>query len=53
MLMRSKFKALANLFGRQVLVFNCDEGIDIYSMSRIFIGLVQCGAWAVSMSLIV
>ncbi|KAL3981550.1 Dynein heavy chain N-terminal region 2 family protein [Acanthocheilonema viteae] len=38
-------KALANLFGRQVLVFNCDEGIDIYSMSRIFIGLVQCGAW--------
>nr|CRZ22352.1 BMA-CHE-3 [Brugia malayi] len=38
-------KALANLFGRQVLVFNCDEGIDVYSMSRIFIGLVQCGAW--------
>lgn len=41
----SIFKALANLFGRQVLVFNCDEGIDVYSMSRIFIGLVQCGAW--------
>ncbi|MCP9266202.1 DYHC2 [Dirofilaria immitis] len=38
-------KALANLFGRQVLVFNCDEGIDVYSMIRIFIGLVQCGAW--------
>uniref|UniRef100_A0A158Q7Q4 Cytoplasmic dynein 2 heavy chain 1 n=1 Tax=Elaeophora elaphi TaxID=1147741 RepID=A0A158Q7Q4_9BILA len=38
-------KALASLFGRQVLVFNCDEGIDIYSMNRIFIGLVQCGAW--------
>ncbi|EJW72888.1 hypothetical protein WUBG_16205, partial [Wuchereria bancrofti] len=38
-------KALANLFGRQVLVFNCDEGIDVYSMSRIFIGLIQCGAW--------
>uniref|UniRef100_A0A915PL62 Cytoplasmic dynein 2 heavy chain 1 n=1 Tax=Setaria digitata TaxID=48799 RepID=A0A915PL62_9BILA len=38
-------KALANLFGRQVLVFNCDEGIDAYSMSRIFTGLIQCGAW--------
>ncbi|VDM42915.1 unnamed protein product [Toxocara canis] len=38
-------KALANLFGRQVLVFNCDEGIDVRSMSRIFVGLVQCGAW--------
>ncbi|VDN34878.1 unnamed protein product [Cylicostephanus goldi] len=38
-------KALASLFGRQVLVFNCDEGIDVHSMSRIFIGIVQCGAW--------
>lgn len=38
-------KALGNLFGRQVLIFNCDEGIDIHSMSRIFMGLVQCGAW--------
>uniref|UniRef100_A0AAF5DHG2 Cytoplasmic dynein 2 heavy chain 1 n=1 Tax=Strongyloides stercoralis TaxID=6248 RepID=A0AAF5DHG2_STRER len=38
-------KALAAVMGRQVLVFNCDEGIDIYSMSRIFVGLVQCGAW--------
>uniref|UniRef100_A0AC35UGK5 Cytoplasmic dynein 2 heavy chain 1 n=1 Tax=Rhabditophanes sp. KR3021 TaxID=114890 RepID=A0AC35UGK5_9BILA len=38
-------KALASVMGRQVLVFNCDEGIDIYSMSRIFIGIVQCGAW--------
>ena len=24
---------------------NCDEGIDFYSMGRIFIGLVKCGAW--------
>uniref|UniRef100_A0A158R4I4 Cytoplasmic dynein 2 heavy chain 1 n=1 Tax=Syphacia muris TaxID=451379 RepID=A0A158R4I4_9BILA len=38
-------KALGSLFGRQVLVFNCDEGIDAKSMSRIFVGLVQCGAW--------
>eukprot|EP00051_Salpingoeca_urceolata_P021875 m.349048 g.349048 ORF g.349048 m.349048 type:complete len:4259 (-) comp19881_c0_seq4:199-12975(-) len=38
-------KALGNAFGRQVLVFNCDEGIDVNSMGRIFIGLVKCGAW--------
>lgn len=38
-------KALASCMGRQVLVFNCDEGIDFLSMGRIFIGLVKCGAW--------
>ncbi len=38
-------KALGNAFGRQVLVFNCDEGIDFQSMGRIFTGLVKCGAW--------
>jgi dynein heavy chain 2 len=38
-------KALGALFGRQVLVFNCDEGLDYKSMGRIFIGLVKCGAW--------
>lgn len=38
-------KALAGCLGRQVLVFNCDEGIDFLSMGRIFIGLVKCGAW--------
>ena len=38
-------KALGGLFGRQVLVFNCDEGIDVTSMARIFVGLVKCGAW--------
>lgn len=38
-------KALALAFGRQVLVFNCDEGLDFQSMGRIFIGLVKCGAW--------
>ena len=31
-------KALGQAFGRQVLVFNCDEGIDFKSMGRIFIG---------------
>jgi dynein heavy chain 2 len=38
-------KALANLMGRQVLVFNCDEGIDVQAIGRMFIGLIQCGAW--------
>uniref|UniRef100_A0A914XX81 Cytoplasmic dynein 2 heavy chain 1 n=1 Tax=Panagrolaimus superbus TaxID=310955 RepID=A0A914XX81_9BILA len=38
-------KALANLMGRQVLVFNCDEGIDVHSIGRIFVGLIQCGAF--------
>lgn len=38
-------KALAQAFGRQCLVFNCDEGIDEKSMGRIFVGLVKCGAW--------
>eukprot|EP00392_Amoebophrya_sp_AT5.2_P002499 g2504.t1 len=38
-------KALGAQLGRQVLVFNCDEGIDYQAMARIFIGLVRCGAW--------
>lgn len=38
-------KALGQLFARQVLVFNCDEGIDFKSMGRIFTGIVKCGAW--------
>jgi dynein heavy chain 2, cytosolic len=28
-----------------VLVFNCDEGIDVQAIGRIFVGLIQCGAW--------
>lgn len=38
-------KALGQAFARQVLVFNCDEGIDFKSMGRIFTGIVKCGAW--------
>lgn len=38
-------KALGSALGRQVLVFNCDEGIDFKSMGRIFTGIVKCGAW--------
>ncbi|KAH9593148.1 Dynein heavy chain region D6 P-loop domain [Trypanosoma melophagium] len=38
-------KALGSAMGRQVLVFNCDEGIDFKAMGRIFIGIVKCGAW--------
>lgn len=26
-------------------MFNCDEGIDVQAISRIFIGLVESGAW--------
>ena len=37
-------KALGACLGRQVLVFNCDEGIDFQAMGRIFIGLVR-NAW--------
>ena len=38
-------KSLGATLGRRVLVFNCDEGIDLTSLSRIFIGLVQSGSW--------
>ena len=38
-------KALGQQFGRQVLVFNCDEGIDFQSMGRIFTGIVKSGGW--------
>nr|AAU93603.1 cytoplasmic dynein heavy chain 2.2 [Leishmania mexicana] len=38
-------KALGSAMGRQVLVFNCDEGIDFKAMGRIFLGIVKCGAW--------
>lgn len=38
-------KMLGATLGRQVLVFNCDEGIDFKSMGRIIMGLVRCGAW--------
>lgn len=38
-------KALGQALGRQVLVFNCDESIDVQSMCRIFTGLVMGGAW--------
>ena len=32
-------------FGRQVLVFNCDDGLNYKSVGRIFIGLVMSGTW--------
>lgn len=28
-----------------MLVFNCDESIDVTSITRILIGLVKCGFW--------
>ena len=38
-------KELGSLVGRHVLVFNCDEGLDVKSMSKIFMGLCRSGAW--------
>eukprot|EP01096_Ripella_sp_DP13-Kostka_P011830 TRINITY_DN484_c0_g1_i1.p1 TRINITY_DN484_c0_g1~~TRINITY_DN484_c0_g1_i1.p1 ORF type:complete len:4631 (+),score=2721.08 TRINITY_DN484_c0_g1_i1:206-14098(+) len=38
-------KALGNQLGRLVIVFCCDEGFDFQAMTRIFVGLCQCGAW--------
>ena len=43
-------KALGGAFGRQVLVFNCDEGIDSKSMGRIFMGLSSAARGAASTS---
>ena len=28
-----------------MLVFNCDEAIDVKAMTRILVGLIKCGAW--------
>ncbi|KNE55585.1 hypothetical protein AMAG_01476 [Allomyces macrogynus ATCC 38327] len=38
-------KSLGYLLGRQVLVFNCDEALDVSSITRLFCGIVKCGAW--------
>lgn len=38
-------KALGAQLGRFVIVFCCDEAFDFQAMSRIFVGLCQCGAW--------
>lgn len=38
-------KALGQRLGRQVLVFNCDEALDVKSMVRILIGIIKCGSW--------
>nr|XP_026491806.1 cytoplasmic dynein 2 heavy chain 1 [Vanessa tameamea] len=38
-------KALGCLFGRVVLVFNCDEAMDAECMGRLLTGVALCGAW--------
>ncbi|XP_047546081.1 cytoplasmic dynein 2 heavy chain 1-like [Vanessa atalanta] len=38
-------KALGCLFGRLVLVFNCDEAMDAECMGRLLTGVALCGAW--------
>ena len=39
-------KCLGYYFGRQVLVFNCDESMDSKSIVRILRGVSMCGAFA-------
>ncbi|KAJ0179270.1 hypothetical protein K1T71_004982 [Dendrolimus kikuchii] len=38
-------KALGGLFGRLVLIFNCDEAMDAECMGRLLSGLALSGAW--------
>ncbi|XP_022829187.1 cytoplasmic dynein 2 heavy chain 1 [Spodoptera litura] len=38
-------KALGGLVGRLVLIFNCDEAMDVECMGRLLSGLALCGAW--------
>ena len=39
-------KDLGKALARQVVVFNCSDGINYKTMSRMFAGLAQAGAWA-------
>jgi dynein heavy chain len=39
-------KDLGKALSRQVVVFNCSDGINYKTMSRMFAGLAQAGAWA-------
>ncbi|KAL7709827.1 dynein heavy chain cytosolic putative [Lotmaria passim] len=39
-------KDLGKALARQVVVFNCSDGIHYKTMSRMFAGLAQAGAWA-------
>jgi hypothetical protein len=38
-------KHLGHKLGRLVLVFNCDESLDVKSISRTFCGIASAGAW--------
>jgi dynein heavy chain len=39
-------KDLSKVCGQFCLVFNCSEGVDVFTMARFFRGLMQVGAWS-------
>ncbi|KAL0237672.1 hypothetical protein PCE1_001066 [Barthelona sp. PCE] len=39
-------KDLGKIVGSQVIVMNCQEGLTVFSFERLFLGLVQTGAWS-------
>lgn len=39
-------KEISKGLGILCIVFNCSEDLDIMIMTKLFKGLVQCGAWS-------